>query len=75
MADISRIWICKSWRWNSDKKESEDYYQCELTIKGKEGLTFEVEVDEEATKKMSKIVLPLIKKALKANVDDLPDSL
>lgn len=75
MTDISRIWISKRVRWNGETKTSEDYYNCDITVTGKDGISFDLDISEEDTKKISAIVLPLIKKAIYANIEAIPDEL
>ncbi|MBO7712289.1 MAG: hypothetical protein J6S85_02225 [Methanobrevibacter sp.] len=75
MTDISRIWISKRVRWNGETKTSEDYYNCDITVTGKDGISFDLNLNDEDTKKISAIVLPLIKKAIHANIEAIPDEL
>lgn len=75
MTDISRIWISKRTRWNSETKTSEDYYNCDIVVTGEKGISFDLDINEEYTKKICAIVLPLIKKAIHTNIEAIPDEL
>lgn len=75
MADIRNIWISKTSKWNEKTKSIDYFYKCELVIEGKEGVTVNLDVTDEHLNKVYKVISPVLKKALQANLKGLPDEL
>lgn len=75
MQVIKKVWISHRSRWNSEKKEVEHYYECEMGFEGKEETTFEVTLNEEDTLNVFKAISPVLKRKLIEEAEEIPDEL
>lgn len=75
MQVIKKIWISHRSRWNAEKKESEQYYECNLCFEGKEETTFEITLNEEDTLRVFKAISPVLKRKLIEEAEEIPDEL
>lgn len=75
MTDISRIWISKTSKWNNETKTIDYFYKCELQVEGQDGISINLDITDNELNKVYEVISPLLKKALKTNIEALPDEL
>lgn len=75
MADISRIWISKTSRYNEKTRNLEYFYECDLRVEGEKGVSVKLNLTDEMLTEVYKVIHPALREALMANVEVLPDEL
>lgn len=75
MADISRIWISKTSEWSDKTKTIDYFYKCDLQVEGENGISVNLNLSDKELNKVYKVISPVLKKALKTNIEAIPDEL
>lgn len=75
MAGISRIWISRTSEWNEKTKTVDYFYKCDLQVEGQNGISVNLNLSDDELNKVYEVISPVLKKALKTNIEALPDEL
>ena len=75
MADISRIWISKTSKWNEKTKTVDYFYKCDLQVEGQNGISVNLDITDNELNEVYKVISPILKEALKVNLKGLPNEL
>lgn len=72
MADISRIWISKTSKYNEKTKTVDYFYTCDLQVEGENGISINLNITDNELNKIYEVISPVLRKALKTNIEALP---